>query len=105
MRQSLPAFRWDKAESQPFFSSMAEIHAALLKCPDVQVLQVRTAFSGCSEEPDRFNNFPFDIGGTDRYASAPVLLSLNGYEFDRSDWTYCQRISQLLASGTASLPS
>jgi hypothetical protein len=51
---------------------------------------VRTAFRGCTEEPNRFN-FPFDIGGTDRYASAPVLLSLDGHEFDWSDWSHCQR--------------
>jgi hypothetical protein len=89
--QGLDGPRWDELYPQATpFSSTAEIQAALLRCPDVQVLQVRTAFRGCTEEPNRFN-FPFDIGGTDRYASAPVLLSLDGHEFDWSDWSQCQR--------------
>jgi hypothetical protein len=66
---------------------MAEIHTAMLTCPDIATLQVRTVGSGCSEWPDRFN-FPFDLRGGERYASAPLVLSLDGYRFDESEWRW-----------------
>ncbi|KAK3305025.1 uncharacterized protein B0T15DRAFT_187231 [Chaetomium strumarium] len=82
IRRNLPT-------GNPSFSSMTEIHAAMLTCPDIATLQVRTVGSGCSEWPDRFN-FPFDLRGGERYASAPLVLSLDGYDFDESEWrTLC----------------
>jgi hypothetical protein len=44
---------------------------------------------GCSDWPDRFN-FPFDPRGGEQYASTPAILSLDGYEDDKSEWDSCR---------------
>lgn len=71
------------------FPTMASIHAAMLTCPTIEILKVRAALLGCSEWPDRFN-FPFDLKGGERYPSAPLVLSLDGYEPDDSEWDKVQ---------------
>ena len=76
IRETIPGIRYssDPAEPKPAFTSMRGIHEAMLKCPNITTLQVRTALIGCSEWPDRFN-FPFDARGGEQYASAPAILS------------------------------
>lgn len=79
IRQTVP--------SQPGaeFPTMESIHAAMLTCPSIETLQVRVAAMGCTEEPDRYN-FPFNPRGNERYASAPRVLSLDGYDTDATAW-------------------
>ena len=91
IRQTIPAYTWTDGErvERPAFSSMAGIHAALLRCPDIATLQVRTTLMGCSDWPDRFN-FPFDFRGGDHYRSAPQVLSLEGYDADEIESSPCE---------------
>lgn len=66
--------------TEPQFSTMDSVHAALLNCPNITSLDLRVTGMGCSEWPDRWN-FPFDRFGGDVY---PRLESvrLEGYDFD-----------------------
>ena len=91
IRQTIPAYSWTDGErvERPAFSSMAGIHAALLRCPDIATLQVRATLMGCSDWPDRFN-FPFDPRGGSRYPSAPQVLSLEGYDADQIEDNPCE---------------
>ena len=92
IRQTIPAYySWSYGElvERPAFSSMADIHAALLRCPDIATLQVRATFVGCDGSPDRFN-FPFDPRGSNRYPSAPQVLSLEGYDADEIQYSPCE---------------
>jgi len=89
IRQTVPA--WGEGGLEPAFPSMASIHAAILRCPDIETLQVRTALLGCSGWPDSFN-FPFDARGGERYASAPLVLSLDGYSPDDNEWSRCSDV-------------
>lgn len=90
IRESLPSWHLP-GQPKPVFTSMASIHEAMLRCPDIEILQVRTAVIGCSGWPDRFN-FPFDIRGGERYAAAPSILSLDGYEPDTREYSACRAV-------------
>ena len=92
IRQTVPDYTWADwggGLTRPAFSSMAAIHAALLRCADITTLQVRVTLRGCADWPDRFN-FPFDPRGGTRYASAPHVLSLDGYDADQIERDPCE---------------
>ncbi|KAF2803153.1 uncharacterized protein BDZ99DRAFT_468491 [Mytilinidion resinicola] len=67
------------------FPSTAVVHEALTHCPGLSSLYLRVALRGCSNWPDRWN-LPFALEGGTTY---PPLkhLSLEGYDFDQSEWT------------------
>jgi len=69
------------------FDSMKNVHKAMLRCSNVKSLFLRTRLVGCTGFPDRYS-LPFSAIGWDRYASAPELLSLDGYHFDEPGWQW-----------------
>jgi hypothetical protein len=69
--------------SQPGLRGMA-----MLRCPNITILQVRVTLTGCSDWPDRFN-LPFDPrDGEQNALTSVILLPLDGYEVDESEWDH-----------------
>ncbi|KAL2263594.1 hypothetical protein VTK26DRAFT_6061 [Humicola hyalothermophila] len=72
------------------FTTMDSIHAAMLACPNIETLKMYVGFGGCMRLRDR-QNLPFRLAGGERYASAPLALSLAGYAMDENEWEAIQR--------------
>ncbi|KAH6842209.1 hypothetical protein B0I37DRAFT_381374 [Chaetomium sp. MPI-CAGE-AT-0009] len=90
IRARIPHRPWKSRDGpEPVFASMASIHAAMLRCPNITTLHIHKSQLGCVYVPEP-SIFPFDVLGGDRYASAPVVLSLEGYDPDRTGGDSCQ---------------
>jgi hypothetical protein len=70
-------------------ATMADVHSVMKTCPDITSLNLRITLLGCSEWPDRWN-FPFNQFGGERYPAKLRYLSLEGYEFNGSDYDNIQ---------------
>lgn len=66
------------------FDSMKDIHNAMLHCGTVKRLYIRTRLIGPTEFPGRYN---LPLARNDHYASAPEVLSLDGYRFNDVAWS------------------
>lgn len=84
------------------FATVAEVHEALVSCPDVKVLDLRTAMLGCTDMPDR-DNLPFNLAGGETY---PALeeLSLDGYYFTEREWNIVEPTQTLQLPGGLPVP-
>ncbi|KAF9776685.1 hypothetical protein IL306_005114 [Fusarium sp. DS 682] len=67
------------------FGRWAAVHNAMKSCSNITELELRMVGGGCTEHPDGYN-LPFKTNGSDRYLSAPHILSLYQYEFHESEW-------------------
>jgi hypothetical protein len=93
----------DDEPRQISFATVAQVHDALVTCPNIKVLDLRTALLGCTEFPDR-SNFPFDIAGGEKY---PALeeLSLEGYRFGEREWDLVQPRQTFQLPGGLAVPN
>lgn len=79
---------WCKKEPQ--YTTMENLHYALLNCPNITALDLHVTMEGCSEWPSRYT-FPFNPLGGDTYPNL-TTLRLRGYAFrprrwpNREDW-------------------
>ncbi|KAK1519691.1 uncharacterized protein CCOS01_11342 [Colletotrichum costaricense] len=62
------------------YESLAEVHDALIHCPNITSLNLRIGEIGCVREPDRWS-FPLDPARTSRYLPVLDTLSLEKYHF------------------------
>ncbi|KAF4958082.1 hypothetical protein FSARC_11118 [Fusarium sarcochroum] len=67
------------------FSTYKAVHKAMRICNNITELHMRTTGGSCTEWADGYS-LPFKLDGSDRYLSAPHVLSLEEYEFDSSEW-------------------
>ncbi|UQC87446.1 uncharacterized protein CLUP02_12951 [Colletotrichum lupini] len=63
-----------QSPSNTDYESLAEVHDALIHCPNITSLNLRIGEIGCVGEPDRWS-LPLDPAGTSRYL--PVLDTLS----------------------------
>ncbi|GKT94956.1 hypothetical protein CT0861_00756 [Colletotrichum tofieldiae] len=67
--------------------TLSEIHSTLETCPNITTLDLRFAYIGCEESPERWS-LPFSPSGSTRFPSAIESLSLAGYSFGESEAAY-----------------
>lgn len=67
------------------FGNHETVHEAMKTCTNITELSIYTGFFGCTGFPDRYS-LPFALDGSDRYLSAPQVLTLDAYEFDDMEW-------------------
>lgn len=67
------------------FGNHEIVHEAMKTCTNITELSIYTGFFGCTGFPDRYS-LPFALDGSDRYLSAPRVLTLDAYEFDDMEW-------------------
>ncbi|KAJ4215763.1 hypothetical protein NW759_009623 [Fusarium solani] len=67
------------------FGNHEAVHEAMKTCTNITELSIYTGFFGCTGFPDRYS-LPFALDGSDRYLSAPQVLTLDAYEFDYKEW-------------------
>ncbi|CAJ0543615.1 Ff.00g038400.m01.CDS01 [Fusarium sp. VM40] len=67
------------------FTTFQAVHQALKLCDTIDVLQLSASRASCVGFPEGYR-MPFSLNGSDRYLSAPRVLSLEEYEFDYSEW-------------------
>lgn len=59
----------------------------MITCSNITRVDLRNGGPSCTEFPDGYN-LPFRPDGSDRYLSAPQVLSLYDYEFQKSELEY-----------------
>ncbi|KAF5537622.1 cytochrome p450 monooxygenase [Fusarium mexicanum] len=69
------------------FGRWEAVHNALKTCSNITELDLRNEGPSCTEFPDGYN-LPFRSDGSDRYLSAPHVLSLYDYDFQKSELEY-----------------
>jgi hypothetical protein len=67
------------------FRTFQVVHQAMKICGNIDVLKLRASRVSCVGFPEGYR-MPFSLNGSDRYLSAPRVLSLEEYEFDYSEW-------------------
>ncbi|KAH6950246.1 hypothetical protein DER45DRAFT_580260 [Fusarium avenaceum] len=67
------------------FGRWRPVHDAMRTCSSITELELRMVGPSCTEHPDGWN-LPFRTDGSDRYLSAPQVLSFSNYEFHESEW-------------------
>ncbi|KAK1706332.1 hypothetical protein BDP67DRAFT_582500 [Colletotrichum lupini] len=76
-----------QSPSNTDYESLAEVHDALIHCPNIISLNLRIGEIGCVGEPDRWS-LPLDPAGTSRYLPVLDTLSLEKYHFYDTDGDY-----------------
>ncbi|KAI3558489.1 hypothetical protein CABS03_08555 [Colletotrichum abscissum] len=76
-----------QSPSNTDYESLAEVHDALIHCPNITSLNLRIGEIGCVGEPDRWS-LPLDPAGTSRYLPVLDTLSLEKYHFYDTDGDY-----------------
>ncbi|KAK2687336.1 hypothetical protein QWA68_013656 [Fusarium oxysporum] len=85
------------------FGRWEAVHNAMKSCSNITELDLRMVGASCTEFPDG-NNLPFRPDGSDRYLSAPQILSLYNYEFHESEWENMRSVTPHWANDDGSWP-